>query len=104
MNRESYEERLAEEAQDYSDGAAEDFARWAITDDGLEAFKEFGRAVVGVPGSVEELDNARMEVLFNYVVSQGGIHLSNWLGYYVEKRNDYEGQRGDFLHDQERDQ
>lgn len=103
FDREHFEEQLAERAQEYDDDTAEEFGRWLLTKEGQDAFLDFKHSVIGVPDKVEELDNERMNVLFDFIMSQGK-HDSHWIQHYVQVYGDYEGQRGDYLMDKERDQ
>jgi len=103
FDREAYEEQLAERAMDWDDNTSEDFARWVLTKEGQEAFGDFRHDLIGVPDKVEDLDNERLEVFFDWVITRGTKALDDWRAYYVERYNDYEGQAGDHQHDMERD-
>lgn len=86
-SQESYDEKIAETAERYED-VIEDFGRWCLTPDGLEAFDDFRQEVLAPSGldtlAANDLDPERFKLFFEHVISQSEL-LDHWVGYYRSK-------------------
>lgn len=99
-------EKLAERAIEYN-LASDEFVEWLNTDGGKDAWHDYREKVIKPTGidypTPESLNPERFEAFFDWVCDESD-HALKWGEYYVERNGDYEGQRGDYLMEQERDQ
>lgn len=97
-------EQLQEDSEDL-ERCGDSFEHWILNKkDGQRAWAEFQALSVGVPmPAFKDLDNARLEALFDFVQSQSK-HKDAWTDYFVQSGLDaYEGARGDAMMDYERE-